>query len=404
VGAEVAAKAAKLTRIVNRVSKLPGFNGPRVVKSLEKLQEVVLWMSKYPICFVAGTPVHTADGLKNIEDIREGDLVLSRNENAPDSAPAYRRVLSTVVTHPTRLYHVRLVVQGTKSFETLSGTGEHPFYVVNRSVFVPAKELQQGDILSLSDGRTALLAEVAIENAKPGETFTTYNFEVADHHTYFVGKSGVWVHNAGNPCDRAFDVFVQAKRAGKSDTDAVLDARQYLNGLDIGNVERARHHADFDKILKKSIDLNTIDRNQAFNLPGPNSGLIFIRGEESMPIHAKVFQDETLGSFPNISPSLRFDNPTDGGFNFVKFDGFVAKADGTIELIDAKTEVAIGGTPGFIPDKIVKQLQSQGRAIAQNGSRYRGVIEVPTDEVAARVDGILKQNNIGNLEVRVRGR
>jgi len=29
------------------------------------------------ICFVAGTPIHTAEGFKNIEDLRPGDLVLS---------------------------------------------------------------------------------------------------------------------------------------------------------------------------------------------------------------------------------------------------------------------------------------------------------------------------------------
>jgi hypothetical protein len=31
--------------------------------------------------------------------------------------------------------------------------------------------------------------------AAAGTTFTTYNFEVQDFHTYFVGDDGVWVHN-----------------------------------------------------------------------------------------------------------------------------------------------------------------------------------------------------------------
>jgi len=42
---------------------------------------------------------------------------------------------------------------------------------------------------------------VRIERTAPGKSFTTYNFAVADTHTYFVGKHGVWVHNLGdNPC------------------------------------------------------------------------------------------------------------------------------------------------------------------------------------------------------------
>ena len=37
------------------------------------------------------------------------------------------------------------------------------------------------------------------------KTFTTYNFEVEGFHTYFVGKSGVWVHNTGTfDCDKLF--------------------------------------------------------------------------------------------------------------------------------------------------------------------------------------------------------
>jgi hypothetical protein len=37
------------------------------------------------------------------------------------------------------------------------------------------------------------------EQAPEGQTFTTYNFEVEQDHTYFVGEAGVWVHNACNP-------------------------------------------------------------------------------------------------------------------------------------------------------------------------------------------------------------
>jgi hypothetical protein len=33
--------------------------------------------------------------------------------------------------------------------------------------------------------------------AKSGKTAPTFNLEVADFHTYFVGEDKIWVHNAG---------------------------------------------------------------------------------------------------------------------------------------------------------------------------------------------------------------
>ena len=44
----------------------------------------------------------------------------------------------------------------------------------------------------------------------------SHNFEVQDFHTYFVGKSGVWVHNTDKaPCEKIYSVFFQkAKELG----------------------------------------------------------------------------------------------------------------------------------------------------------------------------------------------
>jgi len=46
----------------------------------------------------------------------------------------------------------------------------------------------------LADGRTAVLNDIDVQLAQLGSWFTTYNIEVADYHTYFVGDDGVWVH------------------------------------------------------------------------------------------------------------------------------------------------------------------------------------------------------------------
>src|SRR6218665_1877512 len=49
-------------------------------------------------CLAAGTPVHTEDGLRPIEEITAGDWVLSKAEKTGEQA--YKRVLSTGVLEP----------------------------------------------------------------------------------------------------------------------------------------------------------------------------------------------------------------------------------------------------------------------------------------------------------------
>ena len=156
-----------------------------------RLQRVTsLYEKCKDMCFVAGTDVMTADGLKDIETIVAGDMVLSRDPGTGQQC--YKPVLQTFITHPSALYHVDYSSGGE-----LVCTGVHPFYVVNRREFVPAEELVVGDELSLADGTWTFVTGLTIDQAPAGRTYTTYNVEVQDYHTYFVGAEGVWVHNLG---------------------------------------------------------------------------------------------------------------------------------------------------------------------------------------------------------------
>ena len=60
-------------------------------------REVLAEMRKPVVgCFVAGTLVHTKDGLKPIEQVKVGDWVLSRPENPEEGTEtAYKRVAQT---------------------------------------------------------------------------------------------------------------------------------------------------------------------------------------------------------------------------------------------------------------------------------------------------------------------
>ena len=63
---------------------------------------------------------------------------------------------------------------------------KHPFFAPLHHTFVPAGELSEGSPLSLSNGTRATALGLRRRAANAG--MTTYNFEVEDFHTYFVGR------------------------------------------------------------------------------------------------------------------------------------------------------------------------------------------------------------------------
>jgi hypothetical protein len=154
-------------------------------------------------CFVAGTKIHTQIGLKNIEDVQIGDVVLSWNEVT--GKREYKRVTELFVHEVELLFQVHIQRPHDLSLESLvdvtilETTWNHPFWVIEKKAWVETKDLEEGDRVLLSNGK-----EVAINRIEPYHVDATkvYNFEVEDNHTYFVGEDGVLVHNyAETPWD-----------------------------------------------------------------------------------------------------------------------------------------------------------------------------------------------------------
>ncbi len=69
-------------------------------------------------------------------------------------------------------------------------SGEHPFWIRSRG-WVSAEKLLPGDEVFTSDGGCLRV----ISGTWLSQRQTVYNFEVEEFHTYFVGDSGVLVHN-----------------------------------------------------------------------------------------------------------------------------------------------------------------------------------------------------------------
>jgi hypothetical protein len=140
-------------------------------------------------CFAAGTPLLTPTGSKAIEQFQVGDLVLARSEFDP-TGPLEAKCVEELFVNFTTILNLHVGGQVIRT------SAEHPFYVRHKG-WLPAHELQVGDLLSSHDGRWLPVEDVL----DTGEYEAVYNMRVEDFHTYFVGTEEwgfcVWAHNTG---------------------------------------------------------------------------------------------------------------------------------------------------------------------------------------------------------------
>ena len=92
-------------------------------------------------------------------------------------------------TYINEIHETYTVTINGESIETTPG---HPFYTTDRG-WVGADKLKAGDSVELSDGSSAEVESV--ERNEFEEPVIIYNLCVMDYHTYYVGESGVLVHN-----------------------------------------------------------------------------------------------------------------------------------------------------------------------------------------------------------------
>lgn len=150
-------------------------------------------------CFVAGTKVLMGDGSeKNIEDIVEGDFVLSFNETTLQNE-------SKEVIGLRQPMHSTMVKYHFGNGGDVSCTYDHPIYVggyeiasitpavTNDRYNIPGKTTRQivvGDTIHLSNGTTSTID--SIEDL-PMMDYQTYLITVADNHNFYANN--ILVHN-----------------------------------------------------------------------------------------------------------------------------------------------------------------------------------------------------------------
>ncbi|MBR6689627.1 MAG: hypothetical protein IKL68_06400 [Clostridia bacterium] len=148
-------------------------------------------------CFDPGTKVLMADGtIKNIEDVKVGDIVMSLNEETGKYIP--QKVLKTIIKHNSddlvyvnlsngirigmRAYHPLLTIEGWKSLR--------PNNVQTIEELDKVELLKVGDTL-IGYEENVRIVSIEIRNGEPN--YDTYNLTIEGYHNYIA--NGVVVHN-----------------------------------------------------------------------------------------------------------------------------------------------------------------------------------------------------------------
>ena len=155
----------------------------------EKYGEIDLLTYSTP-CFVAGTMVTTDKGEVAIENIKEGDMVLTHTVN-------YRKVVRPM----TKKFYGNLHKIGVNGRDIVC-TPEHPFYVYNNEEekfeWVNAEEIGAGWEIAMAQFDTeknplTTICEYNMTLIKRDDYVQVYNLEVEEDHSYTA--NGVIVHN-----------------------------------------------------------------------------------------------------------------------------------------------------------------------------------------------------------------
>jgi tetratricopeptide (TPR) repeat protein len=143
-------------------------------------------------CFAAGTLVKTIDGPRSIESIRVGDRVLAQNPST--GALSFQPVLTVHRNEPAPT--LGIAVGG----ETIVATGIHRFWKTGKG-WTMARALKPGDTLRMVGGA------IDVQSIKTGPTQPVYNLDVADCRDFFVGTTGLLVHDFSfvQPVAQPFD-------------------------------------------------------------------------------------------------------------------------------------------------------------------------------------------------------
>ena len=202
-------------------------------------------------CFVAGTQIETEDGIKNIEDIDAGDIVLTYNHATNETQ--YKEVRQVCMCSKEKT-----VVYTFDNNKTLEGTFDHPLYCSEKGYvsYKPNLTSEMYDLVveQIEIGDKILTAnneEVRVIDMEESPVLkTVYNLKkVEDNHNFFA--NGILAHN------RCFIAGTEITLGNKDVKnienvivgDEVLTYNESTKENEVGIVGELKQH-EVDSVLK----------------------------------------------------------------------------------------------------------------------------------------------------------
>lgn len=166
-----------------------GLRGAKVLARTGRLGGVARRLVGACGCLEAGTLIATPDGLRAIETLKVGDLVISYNQVTREKAA--KPITALIRPQPKPLFDVTVADSAGKK-TVIRATDDHPWLTPDRG-WTHTLGLRAGSkVVVAPDGNTIEILSIA----SSGFSAPSFNLEVADWHTFLVGKEGIVTHNA----------------------------------------------------------------------------------------------------------------------------------------------------------------------------------------------------------------
>jgi hypothetical protein len=197
--------------------------------------------SKKP-CFLAGTPIKTATGYKNIEDIVVGDVVLSYNETTKKTE--LQEVLNTFTNVCEKYIEIKT------NQDIIAVTGAHLFFVPKENKWIAASQLTTN--MQLINDKQEEVNITALTIIK--KEANTYNLEIAQNHNYYVGNNPILTHNDAKILKYSSEILLEFEFYEFLDYD---NKSLYVGQTTQGITKRADQHTrDYIKTPNKKEFMN----------------------------------------------------------------------------------------------------------------------------------------------------
>lgn len=168
--------------------------------------------------FSGDTLVETADGLKRIDEIAVGDLVMSRNM---DTGKHELQRVSAVMSSTKQAELIVLTLEGGTQIEA---TPEH--LILSDGEWTQAQHITTGMNLMTLDGRAVQVAAVE----RISRHLAVFDLTVENNRNFFVSQARVLVHNI-SPCEKAAQALAKLVPKSCLRDGACVDFAQNLEEL-----------------------------------------------------------------------------------------------------------------------------------------------------------------------------